>query len=403
MTDPKVYIGGPYEWIDTDDRSAGVTTRGSSTPVALWNVEESRADNRASINASNVPGLDAEETILGGFLGREEFAFDGVATGNRLSGKADGLGYGRNGLPSHPYAAIKEYALRLESLVSYDQGIGYKLEDNQRGRILNPESGGTEDWDSIVIKSVTWERKAASEEELEYTVEGVRAQGTSTGGASAGGVGIRKDWIDDQKNNWVELPSISSSQAKKLQPEYRKFFNVDSPDWDNGAVPAYIPHSQEFSNVSDIDKQQTRGNELIDDTGGVPIAFSLGSIDTMRVEKSVDTNVKEIALGSPGDNIALPVESPQYNLFIEGNVSTEDMLNVGSISTYTDARQRLNTFAKYIPNNWIGTNSPVYYRDTFTDRQWKGQIKNYSTTWESGTDISLNYTVEIIVGSTIGK
>lgn len=382
MTDPKVEILGPYDWINEDDRSKGVQSRGG-TNVYLWNVEEFRADNRADINASNVPGLDSDETILGGFLGREEFSLSGTASGNRLAGKARQGTAGRNGLPTDRYTALKEYLYRLESLVQQDQGIGYSLIDDQRNRSIDPSSADPDDWNGFIVESITWELSSGEKFNIDYTLEGTRAQGVSIDNNRQVGINNRNSWIEEQKSNWV--------------------VSEDTPySFVDGSIPSYIPYSEEFDDRTSVSQQQTRGQEIIDPVPSDNPSFYLGTVETLRVEKSVNVDIKEIALGDPGDNIALPVESPQYTIFIEGNLSPQDTLQRADIDTYDKARERMNTFAKYIPNKWVGNNRDIYYRDTFTDRQWRGQVKNYSTTWESGNDVKLNYTIEIIVGKGVG-
>ena len=370
LQESKINIEGPYDPINPDDETSSAEKRDIGEPgVNLYNCQEARADNKAQVNASFVPGEDSDEAILGGFLGREEFQFKGTATGNRMAGGDTGVGFsGRNRLPADPFAAVKSYALRLESLILYNQGWGYKLTDEQRSRTIDPS--GT-DRGGFVVEKVTWERSSGQKYGLEYTVEGSRAKGTSVGEPSES---KRADYISRQKDNWLT-----------------------GSDGISGSIPFYIPFGEEKE-----DPNQVYGWTLVDPD--VPnSAFTLGSVDKMRVERSVDTNIKEIALGDPGDNIAIPTSSPKLSLFIEGSLTPKDTIHRTSVSNYSQARDRLNDFARFIPNNWVGTNKDIVVREGFTDRQIKGQFKNYSTTWESGQDLQLNYTIELIQGEGIGN
>lgn len=374
-TPPGARIIGPYE----DQEESGLITAGF---VALWNVEESRADANADLDVSNVPGMEADEAILGGFLGKEEFTFSGKATGNRLGGDATPGGGGRNNLAGHPITSLKEYAIRLESLATDKQGVGYGLEDLQRDTTISPE-----DEDGLMIESVSWTRSEAEPFDLQYTVDCARATGTGMEPEEGGG---RDSYISRQKDEWI-------------LDEYDRL----------GRVPRFIPYDDELwtSGYTDIDGityeedysgVQSRGEIIY--TGGSPgvgEVFDLGSVKEKRFERDVPIDVTELALADPGDNIGIPTGGPTESIFIEGVLSPSHLTWRSSIDSEEDAIDRLNLFSRYVPNNWVGTNTEVSYIDTFTDRIMAGQIEDFSTTWSSGMPVQLEYTLEIQIGDTL--
>lgn len=360
VIDPPHRIFGPF---DSDGNDV------TGDYVALWNVSESRAEVKADMDVSSVPGMESDEAILGGFLGKEEFSFSGEATGNRLSGGTVSGGGGRNNLLSEPIPALKNYAIRLESLVTDRQGLGYRFEDRQREEDLIPPDDG------IMVESVSWTREASEPDDLQWSVDATRAKGT--GGQR---VRSRDAFLDDAKRRWV----------------------VDDSGRE-GLIPRFVPHDIPFH--PDYRDEQSRGEIIFFGSGtgdvGSGEVFDLGTVSQKRFERKVPLNVTELALADPGDNLGLPTEAPQVNINLEGYVTPQHLFHWSYVNNESDAYDEMNLFSRYIANNWVGTNVEISYIDSFTDRVFTGQVETFSTTWESGTDIKLNYNIEIQVGDTL--
>ena len=365
-TDPGAQIRGPFE-----DKDGSIVTGGF---VGLWGVEKSRTDAKTNLNVSNVPGMSPDEAILGGFLGNEEFSVSGKASANRLAGGTRDTNTGLNRLTGVKETALKEYALRLESLATSGQGVGYEYEDPRRDVVFTPSDTG-----GILVKSVDWERTKGDPYTLEWNVDCVRAKGVKTATTTD-----RSTYIENIKEKfWIES------------------------DFGYGIIPRYITFDDEFN--EEYEDEQAYGEIIY--TGNTPSDsdtdlfgnfFDLGTIDTKRFERKVPINIKELALSAPGENLAVEEGSPTDNMYIEGSIIPEALLHRNFVDNREDAISRLKTFSRFIPENWVGTNKEVTYVDTFMDRTFKGQINKFSTAFAAGQPVQLNYTLEIQKGSTIG-
>lgn len=341
MTAPGGKVTGPF------DSSKNNVNSGSN--VWLWNTEESKTNSDSNVSVGSFPGLSADSAILAAFVGSEEFSFGGTATANRLQGQ--------NNLLGQRIPALKEYALRLESLPTSRQGIGYKLEDTARGVTID----STDDDDGIIIKSITWSRSQGNPYELDWDIEFERSQG------------IKSAEVWDRKHKFIDKEKI---------------------DWlNNGLKSKYVPYEQ-----GSLDTDQERGEIITDGSE----EFDLGTIEEKRFEKEVDLEIQEIALSNPGENLGLPVSGSTLKIFIDGKLTPWHLQHRNNIGNYQDGRDRLNTFARFIPNNWIGQNQEITYVDSFTDRKFTGcQIADFSTTWSSGQDSILEYTLQVQIGDTL--
>lgn len=154
MEGAKLHVEGPYD-------SSG-TSYGPETDFFL--AEEATDEAETDTKAQDIPTQEDNEAILSPIQGKRNVRWDGLANGHRLYH----AGYGDD------YAsALIEWLIEAESIVSAEQGQGYKVTDDTRGETLEPG----QDSPGILFKSFSWTYTAGEGVEAEWSIEGQVSDG----------------------------------------------------------------------------------------------------------------------------------------------------------------------------------------------------------------------------------
>lgn len=124
----------------------------------LWNAQESRSQANGNVQVDSIFGTGTAETLLTGLESQEELSYTGRATGNRLAS------LGR--YSSDPSAALARWTVELESYVSGNQGRGWTLRDDERGRKFN-----------VVVEQLGWRRTKGEKYEVRWDLSAAWGQG----------------------------------------------------------------------------------------------------------------------------------------------------------------------------------------------------------------------------------
>lgn len=179
MTDPKLFIEGPFD-------SSG-TSFGPNTPLYLANSADVNTDTET--NKTDIPGQDANETILSPLEAQRSFNFDGVINPTRLYQ----AGYGDT-----PTESFVQYVLELESFVKAFQRRGYRLVDEMNGVVLDPLDGV-----GVLAEELTWEINGGDGLRGEWTCELTQSEGVQE---TTGGDVVRRTYPSNPLGEFVDEP-----------------------------------------------------------------------------------------------------------------------------------------------------------------------------------------------------
>jgi hypothetical protein len=122
MADTVLKVEGPIG-------SSGST----GSPLEFYTTEEATNEAETDLKPQNIPTQDDEDTLLAPIQGKKSFRWQGKVVGNYAV---------RQGFGETPKTALIRWLIEGESLVSSEQGNGYKVTDNVRDRVFEP-SGST--------------------------------------------------------------------------------------------------------------------------------------------------------------------------------------------------------------------------------------------------------------------
>lgn len=225
----RIFVEGPY--------TPGGTSKGPRTPLYL--TESTSVSTSTDTGRSDIPTQDDDESILSPISGEKEVSLNGVISGER----ARQGGYG-----STKKSAFRNYLFHLETLVLAEQGVGFKLEDNERGSpyTFDPTASNknsTTDNFGVVFDSVRWEYNSGEGFKGEWNLSGQ---------------------VTDGVQNTVDRSNIISTEIGRITPLSDKITT------DNTTVPlgeiekrtydrevdletTDIIHNQDSPNVASID------------------------------------------------------------------------------------------------------------------------------------------------------
>lgn len=345
---PKFYFSGAFEEGDTDHSNP------NGPDVKLFSGQENRNSAQAELDVFNIPGFGEGDTILAGLQAEEEYNIDGMATYHRVNNETNlpTNPIGSEGTKQYKQDTLAEYCILLESLAHQSQGKGYRVLDYMRGTPKDTDSNGEyddlepRDLDpvasnsyGIMVEEIEWEFTAGSPFDIEWRLAGRIADGEDVFTTPD-----RSDYVSNEK----------SSRTTS--------YNSDSLEGPNGGTA------------------------------------DLGHVETKRVTREVPVSTFSIALGGVLENIGLVSGGTTRKLYVTGFVTDNDLSN----DTLDGITPTVEKFAQYISENWLGKNNKVIYTDAFTDRKFTGQLDSFDTSWETGQRRKLDYSLEFVVGETIG-
>lgn len=129
--------------------------------LPLYGAQESQAELQTNVNVSSVPTMDGEDTLVTALEAQESAGISGRVTGLRLAEKS--------GYPSDPQWAIADWIQRFESLCKSEQGTGWTLEDNERGRSIQ-----------AIVTEASWTYSYEAPYEASWTLQARRGEGILT-------------------------------------------------------------------------------------------------------------------------------------------------------------------------------------------------------------------------------
>lgn len=161
----------------------------------MWQAQEDISESASDIRVHSVYGTDSDETLLTGLESVESLEYTGRATGNRLSNQ--------HKYDNDPVTALAEWVVELETYVNGQQGSGWRLKDDDRGKEFK-----------TVVEMVGWQRNSSEKYQVDWDLSGKWVLGemepTETQPAS---VNPSQTW----KLDGNDLGSLDSYRQQKRQ------------------------------------------------------------------------------------------------------------------------------------------------------------------------------------------
>ena len=154
MEGAKLHVSGPFD-------SSG-TSYGPDLDFFL--AEEADDEAETDTKPQDIPTQEDDQSILSPIQGKRSFRWNGLANGHRLYHAGYGDDY---------ESALVEWLIHAESLISPQQGQGYRIEDETRGEVLEPSDSTS----GVLFKSFSWTYTAGEGVEAEWSIEGQVSDG----------------------------------------------------------------------------------------------------------------------------------------------------------------------------------------------------------------------------------
>lgn len=180
MADTVLKVEGPIG-------SSGST----GSPLEFYTTEEATNEAETDLKPQNIPTQDDEDTLLAPIQGKKSFRWQGKVVGNYAV---------RQGFGETPKTALIRWLIEGESLVSSEQGNGYKVTDNVRDRVFEP-SGSTP---GVLIESFDWTYETGDNVSAEWNLDGQVTEGMQS-------TNNRQRYIDTEFN---QRPNIQTDSLE---------------------------------------------------------------------------------------------------------------------------------------------------------------------------------------------
>jgi len=154
MSDAKLHIKGPY---DNSGNKQG-------PDLDFYLTQEADDNAETDTKPRDIPTQDDSETLVAPIQGQRDIRWKGRAVGTRLH---------RAGFGSDPRDALITWLIQAESLVSSQQGAGFKVIDDERGETYDP----TNREPGILINNFNWTYEAGKNVSAEWNLEGKVTEG----------------------------------------------------------------------------------------------------------------------------------------------------------------------------------------------------------------------------------
>lgn len=126
--------------------------------LRLWQAQEDQSSTKGGVETNSVFGTDSDRALLTGLEKVDSFQYSGLVSGIRLSQQS--------GYSNDPLTALAEWVAKFETVVNANQGTGWTLDDQERGRTIN-----------VVARQVGWQRLQGANYEVEWDLDVLWGQG----------------------------------------------------------------------------------------------------------------------------------------------------------------------------------------------------------------------------------
>lgn len=126
--------------------------------LRLYGAQETDAEVEANAGLTSAPTMGSDEAIISALESQESPAISGRATANRISNDPD--------YPSDPHNALAYWVQRFESLCQSEQGDGWQLVDDERGRSV-----------LATVQKAQWTYSYEAPFEVQWTLGTIRGNG----------------------------------------------------------------------------------------------------------------------------------------------------------------------------------------------------------------------------------
>jgi hypothetical protein len=155
----RILISGP---IDLDETDLGFS-------IQLFNAESARTNSQTNTNRKDVPTFGADESILTPISGSRNIRLQGQTSFQKISGAFPSSGVKES---------VRRWIRKLEALVLPQQGLGWKVNDYERGVTYQPVDGtDTDKKRGLLISDVEWEFNPEEAGTVSWSIDGEYSEG----------------------------------------------------------------------------------------------------------------------------------------------------------------------------------------------------------------------------------
>jgi hypothetical protein len=222
VADPRIFVEGPYP-------PGGGSPTGPETPLYL--TSDSSLSTSTDTEREDVPTQDEENSLLSPISGEQTVSFSGVIEGDLL--KKEGFG-------STPEEAFRNYVFELETLVSEEQGNGFRVEDLERGKTFDPTNSG--DF-GVLFDSFRLEYQSGEGVKGEWNLDGQVTDGVQNAVNRSNKIRTEKDRVQDIEDKVVAAgTTVPLGEVEKRTRSREVDLNTSD-----------IIHNEDSPNVAAID------------------------------------------------------------------------------------------------------------------------------------------------------
>lgn len=313
--DPRLFVEGPY---DTNGNSQGVET-------PLYLTETDTLSTSTDTEREDVPTQDEESSLLSPISGEQTVSFSGIIEGDLLMKE----GYG-----STPEEAFRNYIFELETLVSEEQGNGFRVVDKERNKeFLPPSVSSTGNYDTIgtgvLFDTSQWEYQS--------------------------GEGVKGEWnLDGKVTDGVQNTVVRNDADGKIRDEKYRV--------------------------------QT---DLVDKVVAAGTTVPLGEVEKRTRSREVDLDTSDIIHNADTPNVAAIETGVKGNVTFEGRITDQQ---VGT--SLSDIANRITD--SEVDGGIHGAQAQLH--DALSGRIFAGAVTDSNADFAAGEPNRLTYRVELEVG-----
>ena len=285
MENAKLHVEGPLD-------SSG-TSYGPSTDFFL--TEEATDEAETDTKPQDIPTQDDDQSILSPIQGKRNFRWNGIANGHRLYHAGYGDDY---------ESALIEWLIEAESLISPQQGQGYRIEDETRGEVLEPSDNTS----GVLFKEFSWTYTAGEGVEAEWSIEGQLSDGLQQ--AESRNAYIRNE-MSSRAERQADLLRASGlddwPMGELTERRYSRSIDLNVMDMvhnsnvptvgiaESGVQGEWMLDGRLSRNDADLKKV---AREIVDDWHGKQVTF-VDAFSGREIEGAISTSSTSFEAGSP--------------------------------------------------------------------------------------------------------